>query len=217
MASTSLMAIDRAVKTTIFYKFQDIMGFTDLKVDVVIHAKETAFRHIAEKRGDATLEFANVWCTGVEESSRASTFASNRGLAYARTVDGDAMSLKAVPTKLRYSVWFWTKDLDRVKSIQERVLFWKYNDPNIEMFYGADIPLSYDIKDRTVTDESPISSMFNIGMYFVVRLEMVVEGLVFSEQFASKIINQIFVKCYQDIDPNGPREKEILLFEDTIQ
>jgi hypothetical protein len=218
MAETNLKIMDEGVRNLIFTRFQTIMGFSDENRDVLFWPKEVALRNLAEKRGKTEMEFANVWRTGIGRAiDRQRTPIARQGISVTYT-DGaktDVGQIKAMPADLMYSVWFWSKDRDKLNQVAESMLFWKQQDPNMHLIYtflGTDFPLEYDMKFEDIVDESPIDAMFDRGLYDVMRFNFTVEGWVFDSE-TLKTIQKVILKVYQDIDPNGPHERDILLFE----
>ena len=218
MADTNLKLMDEAVRQYIFTRFQTIMEFTDENRDVAFWPKDVALRHIAEKRGETDVEFANVWRTSVGRAiDRQKTSIGRHGIQVAYT-DGaktDVGLVKAMPADLEYSVWFWSKDRDKLNRVTESMLFWKQQNPNLDMVYTfltTDFPLEYDMLFGQIVDESPIEQMFDRGLYHVMRFDFTVQGWVFDTD-TLKTIHKVILKVYEDIDPGGPHERDILLFE----
>jgi len=216
--SSFLKVIDEAFRSAIYAKFQDDMGFSSIESnDVIFYPKEVAQRIIAEKRGVATVEFANVWRAGTNiDWSRQRTPVARRGL-YGSYIDGEAVSseisgtkiglfnAKAVPATLDYNIWFWSQDKDKLNSVTETYMFWKHVNPNLDVYYNDIYPLEFDLHFGEIVDESDIPSMIEIGKVFVIRVPVRIEGWVFSTT-TSRTIKKIIVTIYDEDDIKDVRE-----------
>ena len=206
-----LKIIDEGVRALVYAKFSSVMSFTDINAHVLLFPPEIAVRQVAEKRNETSLEFANVWRSGVERDlARASTSIARRGLhlVYSNSDENSSGetelntgidSVYAVPVKLTYNVWFWSLSAEILNQVDELYLFWKYSDPNLYLNYNDAYPLELDLMFGDVEDESEISSMYNIGKYFVHRVPIIVEGWVFSS-FDIKTVKKIVITVWDRDD-----------------
>jgi hypothetical protein len=215
---TFLKDIDEALRSVVYTKFLDNMGFSSNESDdVIFYPKEIAQRIISEKRGVATLEFANIWRIGTNvDWTRQRTPLARRGL-YGAYVDGEAPSsevsgekialftAKTVPATLDYNIWFWSQDRDKLNAVTETYLFWQHVNPNLDIYYNDVYPLEFDLHFGEIIDESDLPSMFEIGRYFVIRVPIRVEGWVFSAT-STKTIKKIIVTLYDEDDIESTTE-----------
>ena len=216
MADTNIKIIDEAVKVLLFERYKDEMEIDNLNTDTAFFPKDVALRIIGEKRAEVGLEFINVWRTATRRNlSRERTPLARKGLPLQYTDPSgktDIEYAKAMPVDLDYSAWFWSKDKDKLNRVIEEFIFWKHQDPNVNLYYESLFPVEYDMLFGDVIDESPVEEMYNIGMYFVIRLDFTVQGWVFDSD-TIKTVHKVFLKIYDDVDPGGPLERSVLLFE----
>jgi hypothetical protein len=214
MAESFLKAIDEAMRTLIFTTFGEDMEFSSLESDdVILYPKEIAQRFIAERREENVVEFANLWRESTRVSwKRQRTPVARQGI-YGSYVDGEAPSsdvsgekialdtIKAVPADLNYNVWFWSQDKDKINKVAETYLFWKQNDPNLDLYYKATYPLEFDLHftEGEIVDESDLPHIFEIGRIFVARIPITVDGWVFKDS-QTKTIKKIIVTIYDEDD-----------------
>ena len=214
MVDSFLKSIDEGLRALIFTTFGDNMGFSSVESDdVILFPKDVAQRVISEKRDVNRIEFANLWRERTSISWGRQRTPLARGGLYGSYVDGASPSsgisgekialtnIKAVPADLDYNVWFWSHDLDKLNKVSETYMFWKQDNPNLEIYYNSIYPLEFDIRFPVgeIVDESNLPNMFEIGKIFVIRIPIHVDGWVFqsSEQ---KTIKRIIVTLYDEDD-----------------
>jgi len=155
MADSFLKYIDTAMRARVWYKFSDLLGITNINQDSAFMIKDTALRHISEKRGAIQAEFITIWREGTEfDWDRQRSVLARREIT--PIVNGNMKSIRTVPAKLNYTVWFWSKDRDKLNQIAERFLFWQHTDPNLDLLLNNTYPLEFDLHFGAVTDESPL-------------------------------------------------------------
>jgi hypothetical protein len=193
--SSFLKYIDYGVRAMVWYKFSDLLSLTSMTNDSALWPKAVTFRHISEKRGKVEMEFINVWRSGTKFDWDRQRTSIARGGVYGRTGATAAAELKAVPVSLTYDAFFWSKDIDKLNQISERYCFWQHQDPNLNMLFDDKYPVEFDLKFGSVIDESPIESMFDKGIYYVIRCPIEVEGWIFSSA-STKVIRTIYLRGY---------------------
>jgi hypothetical protein len=193
-----IKTLDDAMKAAIFAKFGPYFGLTDATKDIVFAPKVVQLRKIAEKRGTDSVEFIGLWRTGMEfDWRRNNSSVARRGLSLAYTDAGKSsiITAKAVPVKISYDVWFWTRCLDKLMDASEGYLFWQFNNPNLVLNYLGLYPLELDMGFGALVDESPYSEIYDKGTYFVGRMPITLDGWVFTV-FTTKTVLTIIIKVY---------------------
>lgn len=219
MVITSLGITDEAVRLTVFNRFKTIMGLTVMNTDTMLFPKDIAQRIVSEKRAKTNLEFINVWRTSTKRDlsrERMPLARPGLGLRYTDSNQTDVQMVKSVPADLAYSAWFWSKDKDKLNAVTEKFLFWKFDHPTISITYDT-LQLDLGMWFKDIADESPIEMMFDKGLYFVLRTDFIVQAQALVTSETLKTVKKIFVKLYDDVDPGGPHERDVLLYEETIE
>ena len=193
MADTFIKVIDEAVRSLVFTKFGDDMGFSSIESDdVILFPKEVAQRVIAEKRGVNEVEFANVWreATNIDWSRQRTPLARHGvwgsyvdGESPASGISGERIALvnaKAVPGTFDYGIWFWSQDKDKVNAVTETYMFWPQDDPNLSLILNDIYPLEFDLHFGEILDESDLPTIFEVGRLFVIHIPLKVDGWVFN-------------------------------------
>jgi len=200
MSGSFLKVITRGVQALAFYKSKDILNFESLEYDSVVFPKDIALRAIAEKRGETSLEFMNVWCNGYKFSwTRQRTSVARLGLYgnYINDEKTDIAHFKLVPVDLSFSVWWWSRDFDKLLQVMERFMFWQHRNPNLELKINDVYPVEFDMLFRGVSDESRIEELFDKGPLFVIRGDIDVEAWLF-ESFSLKTVLKIILNVYDN-------------------
>lgn len=198
MADSFLKIMDDSAKAAIFTKFKSYFGLTTQSTDIVFAPKGVCQRRIAEKRGSDTVEFISLWRSGIGfDWNRGNMSLARNGvsLEYSLPDYTAILTAKAVPVKITYDVWFWSRTLDKINNALETYLFWRHDNPNLVLNYLDTYPLELDLLFGDIVDESPIDQEYDKGLYFVYRMPITLEGWVFST-FSSKTILDIYVKLY---------------------
>jgi len=193
-----IKTLDDSMKALVFAKFADYFSLTNATQDIVFAPKAVQLRKIAEKRGEDTVEFLGLWRNGIEfDWSRNNSPVARRGLNLQYTDAGKSEMIiaKAVPVKISYRLWFWTRCLDTMMEATEGYLFWQFSNPNLVLNYLDTYPLELDLNFGAVTDESQYDQIYQIGTYFVSSMPIYLDGWIFST-IASKTILKIILRVY---------------------
>lgn len=192
--------MDNSAKTIVFNRFKDFFGLTDQNRDLVFVPKIIAQRKIAEKRGEATVDFISLWRNWIEFDwlrQRTSVARTGLYLQYNSGQSGSRMSIltvKAVPVKIRYELRFWTLDLDSMTQAIESYLFWKQDFPNMVLYYSNLFEMDMYLKFGPIIDESDYN-IYEKGQYFVSMMPIELEGWVLTS-FDIKTILTIILDLF---------------------
>lgn len=193
-----LQVMDLGLKTLVFNQFKPVMSLTDIETDIAFVPKGVAQRIIAEKRGEGTVEFINLYRTETKFSwDRHRTSVGRNGLyiEFALPNKSSVVNLKAVPTDLEYTIWFWSKDNEKVQRAIEEYMFWIHQEPRLKLRLAERYPLEIYMKFGSVSDESTVETEFDTGRYFVASVPISLEGWVF-KILKEKTILRIHVEIY---------------------
>lgn len=202
MATSTLYAIDVGIRALLYTKFYDILQLENINKGVILYPKEIALREMAEKRGQPEVELVNVWRTRVgPDFSRMITAAARRGIrvAHTDTTKTETTTIKAMPIKLEYDIWFWTHYRDRLNQIAERYIFWQQDDPNLNLTLNDTYPTHYDLHFGEMVDESVVAEKYDKGQIFILRAPLIIDGWVFSSTDV-KTIHKIELVLYDKND-----------------
>jgi len=216
-------SIDLSLKTFLFTKFADILGIDksgaeadNINQGIVQCPKEIALRELAEKRGEIFLTFGNFWRTRTSPSwERQRTPVARRGL-YSNVSDSSKTStvhIKAMPIDLEYSVWFWSKDLDKIYQCIEEYIFWQQNNPNLILNYDDQYALELDLHFGEIIDQSTIDEKYTQGILYVYKFPITVDAWIF-ESVDYKTIKKIMLTCY---DKDNVASYSEIVVEDSNQ
>ena len=176
---------------------QSSLAAENINKGVLLYPKELALREVSEKRGEVYLNFINLWRTGEEFSwKRNNTYAARTGLSMQGTDPTKTVQIKASPVELTYSMWFWTRDLDKLGDCIQEYLFWPHTFPKLSILLDELYPLEFDLHFGASVDESPLAEKYKIGPYFIRHVTMTVDGLLFETSSLSNIFRKILVNCY---------------------
>lgn len=202
--SSFLYAIDLGLAALLYTKFGEILDLESINKGVIFYPKHVAQREIAEKRGNTEVEFINYWRTSMAlDWERQNTPMARRGvnMPYPAVNPTDAIEVKAMPVKLGYQVWFWSKDKDKLNQIAETYLFWQHTNPNLDLQYQDEYPLDLDLHFGEIVDESVVEEKWEKGMYFIYSMPITIDGWVFtSTDPINNIIYTIQLTCYDKDD-----------------
>ena len=192
--STFIKFVDEGMKSAVFTKFQSHFELVNEIQDIVFAPKETAQRMVAEKRGEGTVEFISLWRERlVFDWGRQNTAIARKGLMMQYTDDivkDEIINIKAVPVKMAYNIWFWSRNLDKMNQALESYLFWIHSYPNLILNYQGIYPMELYIKPGEAVDESNYA-IYDKGKYFVNRLPVQVDGWILSSVNAKTILTVI--------------------------
>ena len=204
--SSFLQVIDIGIRSLLYTKFGDILGLESTGREVLFYPKDIAFRKVSEKKGAALTEFINVWRTSTAPDwARQRTPIARRGMRLGYTNDNktDTIVAKAMPVSLKYNVWFWTKDIEKLNLIAERYLFWQQSNPNLNLNYTVDsneYPVELDLHFGELTDESNVETIFEKGIHFCMNVPINIDGWVFASEYSAGVIQKIELLLYDKND-----------------
>ena len=194
-----IKTLDDNFKALVFTKFKSDLDLTTQNTGIVLEPRDVSLRKIAEKRGQNSVEFISVWRESVElDRNRINAPIARRGLSlnYTSGTTTDILTVKAIPAKIKYSIRFWSRSLDKVSDAIETYLFWIHSNPNLIFNYVDLYPLEFDIIPQgIITDESTILTQYNTGLYFVNKAEITLDGWILSAS-SIKTILQIILNVY---------------------
>lgn len=203
MSDTWLKTIDLAVKSLLYDKFTDAMGFDSDNEDksVFRSPKDIAMRTLAEKKGEVNLEFINYWRYETSfDWERQRTPLARKGLNLPNADGTEYTLIKTVPVTLRYSFWAWTKWPDKINDVVNDYAFWIHNNPNLGMTLNDTFDLEYDLHFGDVSDESTVTQMFSSGAMFIARFPLVIDAwLLEATEDIGGIIEKIVFRGYDKI------------------
>lgn len=201
--SSFVQIMDLGLKSLLFEKFKDIMSLTILDNDCVLYPKDVAQRVVAERRGEGTVEFINLWRSVTQfawDRQRSPTAQKGFNMEYEYVANKkDLITIYAVPADLNYDVWFWSKDLDILQRVAERYLFWVHRNPRLNIKLQNRYPLEIYMTFGALVDESTVSTQFETGQYFVLRAPIKLDGWVFELPTNIKTILKIHVAIFDDL------------------
>lgn len=219
--SSFLSAIDIGLRALLYTKFYDLLDLDNINTGVVFYPREIAPRKVAEKRGEATSEFINVWRvkTGSLDWRRQTTAIARRGVSvgYTDVSETDGNQIKAIATSLEYNIWFWSKKVENLNLVAERFLFWQHSDPNLNLSYLDEYPLELDLHFTDLLDESDISNQYLTGPHYIMRGTITLDGWVFTVPTSVKAIHSIHLTVYDKDDLTETAEYEEIIVEDSNQ
>lgn len=216
MDTSFIKVIDRGLQALVYAKFKSILGLTDVNNDSVIYPKDVAFRKISEKRGRAVVEFFNIWRESMEfdwARQRSAVARQDMYLKFSSPSRTDLLAARSIPVTLTYNAWFWTKDYDKLQQLAEDYSWWQHTDPNLNINYNEVYPMEMDLHFGASVDESTTEEMFDKGLYFVLRVPIIVDGWIIKD-FSDKTIKKIIISIYDDSAvPSNPQllEQETLI------
>ena len=213
-----LTLIDIGVRMLLFEKFKNTLRIDSYKNDTARWPKGIALRKMSERVGEVSLEFINLWrrsCAPAWNRQRTSVARTGMLSEYVSQEKASLVQGKAMPVDLKYDFWVWSKDLEKIYKIIEDYIFWQHRSPNLDLEIDETYPISLQLHFGEVIDESPIEQMYDKGLYFVYRFPLIVDGWII-EGLSLKTIHTLVLKMYQDIDPDGPKEKDIILFSEEV-
>lgn len=193
-----IKTLDESLKSLVFAKFGPYFNLDDINKDIVFFPKDIQLRKISEKRGTDAVEFIGLWRTGIDfDWARNNSPVARRGISLQYTDAGksEIITAKALPVRLTYNMWFWTRCLETMMEATEAYLFWQFNNPNLIMNYLDTYPLELDLHFGSVVDESPYAQVYEIGTYYVSRMLITLDGWLLTT-FNSKTVLTIILKVY---------------------
>ena len=199
-SDSSLKLIDVGLQTLLFTKFGSVMSLDSMNDTVLQYPKVTALRHASERDNKDMVEFISFFRIQSDvDWARQRTPLARRGIHLSYTTDEQTsiLTAKAVPVKLVYHVWFWTKSLEIVNDVNELYLFWQHTNPNLNINYLDTYPLEYDLHFGEMIDESTIDVEFEKGIYFVNKVPITIDGWVLSTS-TEKTVKTVLLWMYDE-------------------
>lgn len=219
MTSSFIRTMDEAMKTLLYVKFATDMGLTNQTNDIAFAPKGVTQRNIAEKRGESQMEFIGVWREGIQldwERQRSPIARRGMYMAFGDVGKTTIVNAKAVPAKINYSVYFWSKSLDKVSHAAETYLFWLHSNPAMTLNYNGLYPMQMYMSFGGVVDESPIDQMYDRGLYFVYKVPITLEGWIVELDDVYTVLSIYLDVWYtENLDPLDS-SNAILLFSQVI-
>ncbi len=224
MANSSfLRSYDLALKLLIYDRFGSNLGIDtqhsieeeNINEGVFQFPKDTAMRIAAEKRGENFLEFINFYREGTSFSwDRNRSVVSRRGMwVSTSSTTQETAHVKAVPVDLRYNVWFWSKDLDKIYECMEDYIFWQQDNPKVSLKYNDLYEITPDIHLGDIVDESTVPEEFEKGIVFCFKMPIKIDAWIF-RGLSFKTISKIVVTFY---DKDQVENYEEIIVDDSDQ
>jgi hypothetical protein len=213
-----IQAMDNGVKTLVFNKFSQYLHVTDLNRDMVFYPMEIAQRKIAEKRGEATVEFFSVWRDGIQfdwQRQRSALARSGMNIAYVDSLTKtQIVTIKAVPATINYRFWVWSRTLDWIMECAEAYLFWIHSYPNMRIMYNGMYPMDMYMKFGPIVDRTNYN-VYDKGQYFVYEFPITLDGWILTS-VTTKTILKIILDLYLR-EGQSPNFRDTLIDEYIIE
>jgi hypothetical protein len=244
MTSSSVTyGYDAALKSLLYDRFADTIGISLLSSDKIENMNQGLFqcpfeiaqREASEKRSTNFLEFMHFYRMGMNPSwDRQRTVLAQRGLWALMDKDADKRlltNIKAQPVDLLYSVWFWSKNWEKLNLCMEDYIFWQQENPKVEVSYdiGDDkypIAIRPDLHFGEIVDESTYPEKYEVGTKFIIRMPIKMDGWVFKSttlkpirKIRLTVYDKDDVTDYSEIigpDPNTGLEQALKFFRKSI-
>ena len=215
--SSFIQTIDNGVKALVFDKFKSYLNLTDQNHDMVFFPLELAQRKIAEKRGEAAVEFMSIWRSGIQfDWLRQRSTLARKGLTMQYVNSSSKTQLvtvKAVPATLNYSFWLWSRDLDLIMQAVEAYLFWVHVYPQLILYYDGLYEMDMYMKFGQVVDRTNYN-IYEKGQFFVYEFPISLEGWVLTS-ITTKTILTIILDLYLR-EGQSPNYRDTLINEFII-
>src|SRR5665213_3447519 len=189
--------IDDALQTACFNRFGGFFGLTNPNADMVFQPKPLVQRKIAEKRGEASVEFLSLWRNRITPDwarQRTSVARDGINVKYTDSSQSTFVNIKAVPVTMEYELRFWSKELNSVTQAVESYMFWFQQFPNLVVYYEGLYEMDFYMKFGTWTDETDYD-IYEKGLYYVSVMPISLDGWVLSSITAPAIL-EIIVDVY---------------------
>lgn len=203
MSASFIQTLDTTAKTLVYTKFAPFLDLTvsttEQNKNLVFAPKEVAQRKIAEKRGESSVEFFNLWRDPVTyDWSRNNSVIARRGLSlnYSTSLKESIITAKAVPAVVNYNFYVWSKDFDKIAQVNEAYLLWVHSTPQLNLNYIGTYPMSMYLKFGTPVDETDYD-IYQKGLYFVYKFPITMDGWIlstFNTDTVLEIILDIFLR-----------------------
>jgi hypothetical protein len=219
MAVSFIQIMDNGMKTLVFDKFKSYLNLNDLNRDLVFFPKEIAQRKVAEKRGEATVEFISVWREGIQfdwQRQRSTVARTGIKMQYVDSLTKtQIVTIKAVPALINYRFWLWSRDLDSIMKAAEAYLFWVHNNPSMVLYYNGLYEMDMYMKFNGGIADQTNYNIYEKGLYFVYEFPITLEGWVLTS-INTKTILKIIVDLYVR-EGQAPNYRDTLIDEYIIE
>ena len=208
--------IDDALKTSVFNRFDSFFGLTNQNRDLVFQPKSICQRKIAEKRGEASVEFMSLWRTNVAtdwERQRTALARSGMNIEFVDSNKTSVVNIKAVPVILSYELRFWSRNLDSTTQAIESYMKWFQDHPNLILYYQGLYEMDIYVKFGDAVDETDYD-IYDKGLYYVTRVPLTLEGWLLTE-VTSKTVLTIILDIFLR-EGTAPNYVDTLVSETTI-
>jgi hypothetical protein len=213
-----IQIMDSGVKTMIFNKFKSYLNLSDQNKDLVFFPMQIAQRKVAEKRGESSVEFMSVWRDGIEfdwQRQRSSVARNGIRMQYDNSSSRtQIVTVKAIPAKINYRFWLWSRDLDLIMKAAEAYLFWIHTYPNMVLYYNGLYEMDMYMKFGPISDRTNYD-IYEKGQYFVYEFPIELEGWILTSIYTKtilKIILDLFVR-----EGTKPNYRDTLIAEYIIE
>jgi len=193
--------IDDAMKAAVFQRFGDFFGLTDRSKDLVFQPKSISQRKIAEKRGEASVEFISLWRNKISPDwtrQRTSVARDGINLKYTDSGKSTLVNIKAVPVQMDYELRFWSRDFNSITYAAESYLKWFQDFPNLVVNYNGLYEMDMYMKFGSWTDETDYN-IYEKGLYYVAEMPITLDGWVMTTintPTILKIIVDLYLRNY---------------------
>jgi hypothetical protein len=198
MATNSFIHIvDNAMKTSVFQRFGGFFGLSNQTNDLVFQPKSICQRKIAEKRGEASVEFISLWRNRITPDwARQRTSVARDGiyLNYQDSNKTSILTIKAVPVTMDYELRFWSKDLNSVTYAAESYMKWFQDFPNLIVYFNGLYEMDMYMKFGAWTDETDYN-IYEKGLYYVAEMPITLDGWLMTEISTPSVL-EIIVDLY---------------------
>ena len=189
--------IDSAIKAAVFQRYSPIFNLADQNRDLVFQPKVISQRKIAEKRGEASVEFISLWRNKITPDwSRQRTSVARDGInmQYTDSSQSTLVTIKAVPVIMDYELRFWSRDLNAITYAAESYMKWFQDFPNLVVFFQGLYEMDMYMKFGAWSDETDYN-IYDKGLYYVASMPVSLDGWVMT-QINTPTIIKIIVDLY---------------------
>lgn len=194
------------------------MDFTDIKKDSVICPKEVAQRRIAEKKGNAHVEFFNIWRANTEfDKARQRYIVGKTGIPMQNPDGGAIKFYKFLPTVINYKFWVWSHSLNNLNKCAERYMFWLYNNPKLDLLIDDQYTISNNILFSDYSAEHTVGQQYDKGTIYVYSFELMLEAWILD--FSSDAVpadSPIVKSIHLDISDDSKAPNYVELYSDWV-
>jgi hypothetical protein len=198
--------IDFGLRSMLFDLTKTPLKVTDLELDSAFMHKSVTFRHVAEKRSKASLEYMSLWRDGISRDvARNNSFVARQGLNANYDFQGKQAvhNIKARAIKLNYTLRVWSKNLEPATDAVEELLWMQDRNARLAVIVDDVYPMEFFLNFGDVTDESTWDEKYNAGLIVCLSMPITLEGFLIKAD-TEKIIHRILVKLYTgEKDVNG--------------